>query len=177
MPKTASTTGPGATQAAPVATPAIAARAPDFELECEIEVPLPVLQAFLVDLHRTVPLHPFIVSIQDLPPSEELPNARRYRVVDRIPLGPFKWKTVYIAALDPVADNEVHGHAWRSPGVRLLTVFSLEKTERGTRLTQRCSVSAHRLLRGFVVAQARKAHAKTLEEMKELLENSGVPPA
>jgi len=151
-----------------------AASVPDFELECEIRVPLPVLQAFLCDLHRYVPLHPFIESIQDLPPSAELPNARRYRVVDRIPMGPLRLKTVYTAALDPVAEDEVHGYAWQSPGIRLRTVYALAKTDDGTQLIERCFVAAHLLLRGFVVSQARKAHAKTLDEMKELLEDAQI---
>ncbi len=148
---------------------------PDFELECEIGVPLPVLQAFLCDLHRYVPLHPLIESIQDLPPSAELPNARRYRVVDRIPLGPLRLKIVYTAALDPVAEDEVHGYAWQSPGIRLHTVYALSKTDVGARLVERCAVAAHPLLRGFVIAQARRAHAKTLDEMKILLEDGPLP--
>ncbi|MBJ18426.1 MAG: SRPBCC family protein [bacterium] len=148
---------------------------PDFEIEREIFVPRGELQAFLCDLHRYVPLHPFIESIQDLRPTEALPNARRYRVVDRIPIGPFRLKTVYTVALCPVAPDEVHAQAWQSPGIRLRTVYALEKTERGTRLVERCCVAAHPLLRGFVVARARRAHTKTLDEMKELLEDGRVP--
>lgn len=147
----------------------------DFELECEIGVPIAVLQAFLCDLHRYVPLHPFIESIQDLPRSAELPNARRYRVVDRIPLGPFKLKTVYTAALDPVSADEIHGYAWQAPGIRLHTVYRLAETDTGTRLIERCSIVAQPLLRRFVVNQAHKAHAKTLEEMKALLEGGPNP--
>ena len=150
---------------------------PDFELECEIRVVLSDLHAFLCDLHQYVPLHPFIESIKDLPPSPDLPRARRYRVVDRIPLGPFKLKTVYTAALDPVSLDEVHGYAWQAPGVRLRTVYALSRTSEGTRIVERCSVEAHPLLRGFVVSQARKAHTKTLEEMKDLLEARFLPTA
>jgi len=144
--------------------------APDFELERVIRVPLPLLHDFLCDLHRYVPLHPFIESIQELPPREDLPDARRYRVIDRIPVGPFKLKTVYTAALDPVSESEVHGHAWQSPGIRLHTIYWLAEVEDGTRLVERCSVRAHPWLRPFVVSQARKAHAKTLDELKALLE-------
>jgi hypothetical protein len=141
-----------------------------FEIANEICVPVSALHAFLCDLHNYVPLHPFIESIQDLPRSESTPNARRYRVVDRIPIGPFRLKTVYTASLVSVSANEVHGYAWQSPGIRLHNVYALEKTERGTRLIERCHVDANRLLRGFVVAQAHIAHSKTLEEMKTLLE-------
>ncbi|MEZ7981066.1 MAG: hypothetical protein QMC74_15400 [Myxococcota bacterium] len=144
---------------------------PDFELEVEVDVLRPVLHAFLCDLHRYVPLHPFIESIQDLPSSEDLPDARLYRVVDRVPLGPLKLKTVYVAALEPVSDSEVHGHAWQAPGIRLRTIYSLIERRRSTRLVERCYVEARPLIRGFVVSQARKAHAETLEKMKDLIEH------
>lgn len=48
---------------------------PDFELEVEVDVLRPVSHAFLCDLHRSLPLHPFIESIQDLPSPEDLPDA------------------------------------------------------------------------------------------------------
>ena len=115
---------------------------PDFELEVDVDVLRPVLHSFLCDLHRYVPLHPFIESIQDLPSSEDLPDARLYRVVDRVPLGPLKLKTVYVAALEPVSDSEVHGHAWQAPGIRLRTIYSLIERRRSTRLVERCYVEA-----------------------------------
>ena len=132
-------------------------RDPDFELEVDIRVLPDVLRAFLLDLHRYVPLHPLIESIQDMSIDDRIPSARRYRVVDRIPIGPFRMKTVYVAALEPVAPDEVHGHAWQSPGIRLRTVYRIEAHREGTRLTERCFVDAGRLMRGFVVRQAREA--------------------
>lgn len=151
-------------------TPA-AGTPPDFEIDGEIGIALPTLHAFLCDLRRYVSLHPFIESIETLPPLEVLPKARHYRVVDRIPLGPFKLKTVYTAALDPVSPTEVHGHAWQAPSIRLRTVYRLEAVGSGTRLLERCWVDAGGLMRRFVVAQARKAHEKTHAEMKLLLES------
>ena len=149
---------------------------PDFELEREIGVPPSALRGFLCDLHHYVPLHPFSESIQDLPPSEALPNARRYRVIDRIPVGPFKLKTAYVAALEPVGPGEVRGHAWQSPGIRLLTRYLLSPVPGGTRLIEQCRVlTAPRGLRGFVVRQARKAHDETLDGLKRLLESR--PPS
>lgn len=144
---------------------------PAFELAQDIGVPLPELHAFLCDLHRSVPLHPFVESIQDLPSTPSLPSARVYRVVDRIPLGPFRLKTVYTAALEPVSQREVHGHAWQSPNIRLHTIYALRKSDRGTRLVERCYVDAAGLMRRFVVSQAKKAHATTLDDMKTLLED------
>ena len=143
----------------------------DFVHEIEIHVNRARVQAFLCDLQNYVPLHPLVESIVEIPPADEMPQARRYRVVDRIPLGPFRLRTVYTAALEPVSPHEVHGHAWQSPGIRLHTVYGLEDVASGTRLVERVSVDAPRILRRFVVGQARASHEETLRKMKTLLEN------
>ncbi len=103
---------------------------------------------------------------------DALPGARRYRVVDRIRLGPFRLRSVYTAALESATENEVHGHAWQSPGIRLKTIYALETTESGTRLVERVSIEAPFLLRRFVVSQARQSHKETLSKMKAWLEES-----
>jgi hypothetical protein len=144
--------------------------APDFCHEIEIEVPLANVHACLCDLERLAPLHPLIESIEGLPASDSMPRARRYRVIDRIPFGPFRLRTVYTAALDPVTDREVRGHAWQSPGITLHSIYTLEATEQGTRLIERVMIEAPWILRRFVVAQARHAHEETLAKLKALLE-------
>jgi len=146
--------------------------APTFELTRDLRVPRADVHAFLCDLRGYVPLHPFIESIEDLPAIPDLPAARVYRVVDKIPLGPFKLKTVYDAALEPRGDDEVRGHAWQSPNVRLHTRYGLRDVADGTRLVERCFVDAPGGLRRFVASQARKAHDETLDGLKALLEGT-----
>jgi hypothetical protein len=143
---------------------------PDFVLETVIHTPLERLHAFLCDLHNYVPLHPLIDSIEPIPPRDDLPDARHFRVVDRIPFGPFRLRTVYTAALESVSEREVRGHARQSPGVRLLTIYHLEEVASGTRLVEEVTVEAPRILRRFVISQARKSHQETLGKMKLLLE-------
>ncbi len=143
----------------------------DFVLEQDIDVSPPVLHAFLCDLNNYIPLHPLIQSIQPLTPRDDLPRAKCYRVVDRIPFGPFTLRTVYIAALDPVSESEVHGYAWQLPSIRLHTVYALTATALGTHLVESVRVNAPRLLRRFVTNRASRAHAETLSKMKLLLEN------
>lgn len=142
----------------------------EFSHEVEIRVALPKLREFLCDLRHYLPLHPLIESIDDLPPTAELPHARHYRVVDKIPFGPFRLKTVYRAALEPVSDHEVRGHAWQFPAVHLVTDYRLQASATGTRLVERAHVEAPFLLLGFVTRQASDAHAETLRGMKALLE-------
>jgi hypothetical protein len=129
-----------------------------------------MLHSFLADLNHYTPLHPLIESIEELASNSEMPRAKRYRVVDRIPLGPFKLRTVYIAALEAISDREIHGHAWQFPSIRLHTLYVLTETANGTHLEESVQVTAPRILRRFVVDQARRAHAETLSRMKHLLE-------
>ena len=142
----------------------------EFEHSIEIAVPRAVLHAFLCDLGNYVPLHPLIESIQALPPKPDRPRAKRYRVVDRIPIGPFRMKSVYTAALDPISESEVHGLAWQAPGIHLHTTYALEPRGSGTQLTESCRVDAPWTLLRFVVGQASKSHQTTLRKMKALLE-------
>jgi hypothetical protein len=62
----------------------------DFVHEIDVNVPRAIVHAFLGDLHNFAPLHPLIESLHELPRDDKMPAARRYRVVDRVPLGPFK---------------------------------------------------------------------------------------
>ncbi len=144
----------------------------DFVHAVTIGVGLEALHAFLLDLDRIRPLHPLIESIEEIEPADDLPGARRWRVVDRIRVGPLRLRATYVAALEPVSAREVRGHAWQSPGVRLVTVYALSPGDEAgtTRLEERVFVEAPFGLRRFVVAQARRSHAVTLERMKALLE-------
>jgi len=146
-----------------------------FEHAAEIAVPRARLHAFLCALENFSPLHPLIESIRAIPPRPARPNARWYRVVDRIPVGPFRLKAVYTAAIEAVADDEVQGEAWQSPGVHLLTRYRLEALgpER-TRLVETVGVDAPFGLRGFVARQASASHRVTLLKLKALLESDPV---
>lgn len=142
----------------------------EFEHSIEIAVPRALLHGFLCDLENYVPLHPLIESISKLEPKPDRPRAKRYRVVDRIPIGPFRMKSVYTAALDPISESEVHGLAWQSPGIHLHTTYALDARGTGTHLTETCRVDAPWPMLRFVVGQASRSHRTTLSKMKALLE-------
>ncbi|MBW2314912.1 MAG: SRPBCC family protein [Deltaproteobacteria bacterium] len=144
----------------------------DFVHEIEISVPAARVHAFLCDLDHYAPLHPLIESIEEVPASDPAPGARHYRVVDRVPLGPFKIRAEYRAALGPVSDHEIHGHARQWPGIHVHTVYHLEDIASGVRLVERVSVEAPRVLRRFVISRARSSHKATLAGIKRLLESS-----
>jgi len=142
----------------------------DFVHEIEIRVSRESLCSFLGDLHNYVALHPLIVSIDELESSAERQSARRYRVIDRVRVGPFSVRASYVAELETVDQGLVRGRAWQWPGVRVKTEYELAAVEAGTRLVERVAIEAPRVLRALVVEQARRAHRDTLDEMKLLLE-------
>jgi len=146
-----------------------------FSLQCSVRAPLEQVHAFLCDLNNYVELHPLIESIEEIEARPELPSAACYRVVDRISVGPLRFRSVYTAALEAVSPSEVRGYAWQSPGVQLVTRYLLQpegRDQESTLLREECELRAPWGLRRFVVGQAERAHAETLQRLKSLLEAS-----
>lgn len=144
-----------------------------FRHRIEIATTPAEVHAFLMDLHNYRTLHPLIESLSELPPSDEWPGARRYEVVDRIALGPFRFRTRYVASLRELSPLRIEGRAWQTPGVRLRTVYESTPSEVGTLLVEEVDLEAPWLLHRFVHAQARDAHLETLRSLRSLLEGGG----
>jgi hypothetical protein len=145
---------------------------PDFVLEVELHAPRDRVRSFLCDLHNYRDLHPLIVAVEDLAADAARPKARRYRITDRIPFGPFGVTIAYTAAIEAQGPGRVRAEAWQTPGIHLTTEYELaDLGYRGTRLVERVSVEAPWPLRRFTIRQARAAHRTTLDRVKELLES------
>jgi len=149
---------------------------PDFVLEVELRVSRDRVRSFLIDLHIHRDLHPLIVSVEELAADPAQPSARRYRITDRVPFGPFGLTIAYTAAIESLAAGRVRAEAWQTPGIHLATDYELaDLDDGGTRLVERVSVEAPWPLRRFTIRQARAAHRITLDRMKTLLESQGPP--
>jgi hypothetical protein len=138
------------------------------------EVPAPPddVRDFYVDLDNIKLVHPLIVSVQATSRTET-PDGylQSYRVVDRIPLGPFTVKTAYRARLHVRADGVVLTEADQSPGVRLRGTVSFEPIDGGTRLTERIRIAAPRPLAPMTTREAVKAHIAMLEGIRRHFES------
>lgn len=142
-----------------------------FEQAVEIEAPSARIRDVLCTLEQLAPLHPLIESIRPLPAEPDRPCARRYRVVDRIRLGPWRARIAYTAELEALANDEVRGEAWQSPAIHLVTRYRLEPLAPArTRVHETCEIRAPLGLRRFVARQASASHRTTLEGLKRLLE-------
>ncbi len=93
-----------------------------------------------------------------------------YRVRDRIPLGPLTMPITYWARVQVPTDGDVITEARQFPRVRLSGVVSFQPTEVGTRLTERLSIAAPRLLAAVTEREAVDAHGVMLAGIRSHFE-------
>jgi hypothetical protein len=138
----------------------------------EVPAPPEVVRDFYVDLDNIKVVHPLIVSVQTISRTETSDGyLHRYRVVDRIPLGPFTIKITYTARLQVPTHGDVLTEADQSPGVRLRGSVSFEPAGHGTRVTERIRFAAPRLLSSVTVREGVKAHIEMLAGMRSHFES------
>lgn len=139
----------------------------------EVPAPPDAVRDFYVDLNNIKLVHPLIVSVEALPRSETANGyLQSYRVVDRIPLGPFTIKISYRARLNVPRDGDVLTEADHSPGVRLRGTVSFAPIDSGTRVTERIRIAAPRPLAAFTTREAVKAHIAMLAGIRSHFESA-----
>ena len=128
---------------------------------------------FYVDLDSLTLVHPLIVSVEELSRDDLADGGyrQRYRVVDRVRMGPFRFQIAYRAQWDVPVQGDVLTEAVQSPGVRLRGTVSFEPIDGGTRLTERIRISAPRPLAGYTNREAVKAHVAMLASIRAHFES------
>ncbi|HBX70064.1 MAG TPA: hypothetical protein DEH25_11985 [Chloroflexi bacterium] len=139
-----------------------------FETEVWIDADPVDVRNFLADLSHHDQIHPLIVQVEELTPPEV--DFRRYQITDRVPVGPFTMKAVYEADIRISPAGDVISEARQSPGIRLQNVTQCIPSNGGTRLVEKVTVSAPRLLLGFVTQQAQESHEGMFSRLKIWLE-------
>jgi polyketide cyclase/dehydrase/lipid transport protein len=141
------------------------------EQSIEIQAAPEDVHAFLADLHRHRELHPLIERVDDLPGHPGRPTVRRYRVTDRMRLGPLAFRITYVAEIEPFAPDLILGAAWQSPGIEVRTRYRITPTPAGgTLLHEEVLLKAPLLLVGYAHRQAEAAHRETFAKLKVVLE-------
>lgn len=145
----------------------------DRTLSEHVPAPPDAVRDFYVDLDNIRLVHPLIVSVETVSCNQTPDGYRQtYRVVDRIPLGPFMIRTSYRARLWVPVSGDVLTEADQSPGVRLRGTVSFEPVDGGTRVTERISITAPRLLAGVTIREGVRAHVKMLAGIRTHFESS-----
>lgn len=144
----------------------------EHTLTQEVPAPPDEVREFYVDLDNIRLVHPLIVSVEVVSRSATPDGyVQSYRVVDRIPLGPFTLTITYRARLRVPAAGDVLTEADQSPGVRLRGTVSFEPTETGTRVTERIRIAAPRILAPMTTREAVKAHIAMLAGVRRHFES------
>jgi hypothetical protein len=138
----------------------------------EIPAPPDVVRDFYVDLDNIKEFHPLVVSVQVLSHSRSDGGYQKiYRVHDRIPLGPLTLPITYWAKVHVPTGGDVITEARQFPRVRLNGVVSFQPTEEGTRLTERLTIAAPRLLAAMTEREAVDAHVVMLAGIRSHFES------
>ena len=142
-----------------------------FEQSIEIGAAPGDVHTFLADLHNQRDLHPLIERIEDLPPDPARPDVRRYRVTDRMRLGPLSFRISYLAELKSLPPDEIAAAAWQTPRIEVRSRYRVAPAPGGgTQLREEVLLKAPLLLIGYAHRQAEAAHRETFAKLKVLLE-------
>jgi hypothetical protein len=147
-----------------------------FEQTIEVAAPAEAVRAALSTLTAHDQLHPLIVSVRAMPAgaAPDGSQLRRYRIVDRVRMGPLSLRVTYRAEVWVDAGGAVVSDAFQSPGVHLHVVSRVTPvTSAGgeTRVDETVTIDAPRLLLGYVRAQAQQAHRDLFTNLKRCLES------
>jgi protein involved in ribonucleotide reduction len=141
---------------------------PTFTTEIFIKSAPERVIKFLADLSEHDKIHPLIVSVEEIDVHQE--QFRRYRITDRVPMGPFTIKAVYEADIWQTDEGNLRSIARQSPGIVLHNTTSAVPQADGTLLREDVTVKAPFLLLNFTYRQAKESHQKMFERVKAVLE-------
>ena len=135
----------------------------EHTLTQDVSAPPDDVRDFYVNLDNIKLVHPLIDSVHRLSRRESSTGYEQsYRVVDRVPVGPFTLRVTYQARLHVCADGGVLTEADQWPGVRLRGIVSFDPIGTGTRVTERIRIFAPRVLAPVTTREAVKAHRTML---------------
>ena len=131
------------------------------------------VRGFYADLDNISCVHPLVVSVRTVDRSETADGyVQTYRVSDRIPLGPLRLRTSYVARLHVPVAGDVLPEARQFPRVRLRGTVAFEPTATGTRVVERMRIEAPRPLASVTTRKAVEAHTEMLAGIRRAFERA-----
>ena len=133
-----------------------------FELATHVDVEPEAVIDLLVDLTRHRGIHPFVVSAEVVAEGDDSEGSwQDWRVVERPRLGPFRYTIRFPARMRRTTPTSMVGTVRAAPGCSLITTTAAIRGDDGTEVHETTTVTAPRLLLGYMTSQARVAHART----------------
>ncbi len=131
------------------------------------------VRGFYADLDNIKLVHPLVVSVRTVDRSETADgHVQTYRVSDRIPLGPLRLRTNYVARLYVPVTGDVLSEARQFPRVRLCSTVAFEPVGTGTRVVERIRIEAPRPLASVTARKAVDAHTEMLAGIRRRFERA-----
>jgi hypothetical protein len=129
------------------------------------------VRAFYTDLDNIKLVHPLVVSVRTVDRSETDDGyVQTYRVGDRIPMGPLRLRTSYVARLYVPVTGDILSEARQFPRVRLRSSVAFEPTGTGTRVVERIRIEAPRPLASVTIRKGVEAHTEMLAGIRRRFE-------
>lgn len=145
----------------------------EITLSEDIAAPPDEVRTFYTDLDSIKLVHPLVVSVRSIDRSETAGGyVQTYRVVDRIPLGPLRLRTSYVARLHVPVSGDVLSEARQFPRVRPAGTVAFEPIATGTHLTERIRVEAPWPLASATTSKAVEAHTEMLAGIRRRFEEA-----
>ena len=131
------------------------------------------VRAFYADLDTIRLVHPLVVSVRTVDRTVTADGyVQTYRVSDRIPLGPLRLRSSYVARLSVPVTGDVSSEARQFPRVRLRGSVTFEPTPTGTRIVERIRIEAPWPLASVTTRKAVEAHTEMLAGIRRSFENA-----
>ncbi len=126
---------------------------------------------FYTDLNNIKLVHPLVITVRTVDRSETADGyVQTYRVGDRIPLGPLRLRTTYVARLYVPVTGDVLSEARQFPRVRLTSTVAFEPAGTGTRVVEQIRIEAPRPLASVTTRKAVEAHTEMLAGIRRNFE-------
>jgi hypothetical protein len=135
-----------------------------FELTTTVPVAPEAAIDFLVDLSRHRGLHPFVVSADVVASGRDADGDwQDWRVVERPRLGPVRYTIRFPTRMTRTGPTAMRGDVRAAPGCMLVTrtTATADAVAGHAIVHELTTVSAPRLVLGYMAEQARVAHART----------------
>jgi hypothetical protein len=143
------------------------------ELGEDVAAPPDDVRRFYTDLENIRLVHPLVVSVRTLDRTETSDGyVQTYRVSDRIPLGPLRLRTSYVARLQVPLAGEVSTEARQFPRVRLRGFVDFDPTPTGTRVVERVQIEAPWPLAAVTIRKAVEAHTEMLAGIRRAFDDA-----
>ncbi|TLF92291.1 SRPBCC family protein [Nocardia cyriacigeorgica] len=146
-----------------------------FELSVVVPAEPEKVRDFLADLRQCARIHPLIIRVDRL--GERMPGIDRYRIRDRMRLGPMTIAFSYLVETTRTPDGAIISDAYQFPRIHLHNRTTCTPVDNGTLVHEQVTITAPRFLVSTVRREGAKAHRTMLDNLAAVFGEAGDRPS